>query len=183
MLVDRSREKLINAIIYFAENTRACGKIKLFKLLYFFDFEHFRQTGRNITGMEYFAWKMGPVPTALYDEINVLSSDMADKVKFSTIPYRDGEMLKITPLAKFDESHFSKRELRIIKQLVKEFKDTLADDMIEKTHLKHLPWHRVYVEEGKKQGHIPYEYALDIQETKDMQDAIIENREMRINYL
>src|SRR5471030_2891987 len=98
MLIDRSREKLINAIIYFADNTNSCGKTKLFKLLYFLDFEHFYQTGRSVTGMEYFAWRMGPVPVALYDEINVLSPDMAEKIEISSIPYHKGEMLKITPL-------------------------------------------------------------------------------------
>jgi hypothetical protein len=62
MLVSRSRNKLINAILYFAERTRCLGKIKLFKLLYLLDFKHFRQTGHPVTGMEYRAWKMGPVP-------------------------------------------------------------------------------------------------------------------------
>ena len=53
MLVSRSRDKLINSILFFAEHTRALGKIKLFKLLYLLDFEHFRKTGRPVTGMEY----------------------------------------------------------------------------------------------------------------------------------
>jgi hypothetical protein len=34
MLIDTHREKLINAIVYFASNTKYCGKVKLFKLLY-----------------------------------------------------------------------------------------------------------------------------------------------------
>jgi uncharacterized phage-associated protein len=183
MLIDRSREKLINAIIYFAKNTAACGKTKLFKLLYFLDFEHFRQTGRSVTGLKYFAWRMGPVPTALYDEIEVLSPDMADKIAFSTIVCKSGEMLKIKPLAKFDDSHFSKRELSLLEKLAKEFHKTLAEDMIEKTHLEHLPWHRVYHEEDKKQGFIPYEYALKPSQIKKIKDIIIENQEMHANYL
>ena len=60
MLVSHSRDKLINAILYFAEHTRGLGNIKLFKPLYPLDFEHFRQTARPVTGMEYRAWKMGP---------------------------------------------------------------------------------------------------------------------------
>ena len=65
MLVSHEREKMINAIIYFANHTRHLGKIKLFKLLYLLDFEHFRQTGRSVTGLDYRAWKFGPVPVAL----------------------------------------------------------------------------------------------------------------------
>lgn len=36
MLISREREKLINAILFFASNTHFCGKVKLFKLLYLF---------------------------------------------------------------------------------------------------------------------------------------------------
>jgi len=36
--------------------------MKLFKLLYFLDFVHFKNYGTTVTGMEYSAWKMGPVP-------------------------------------------------------------------------------------------------------------------------
>ncbi|EQD73859.1 hypothetical protein B1A_04740, partial [mine drainage metagenome] len=64
MLISHEREKLINAIIFFAIHTRFLGKTKLFKLLYFLDFEHHKETGRSVTGMDYFAWKMGPVPVA-----------------------------------------------------------------------------------------------------------------------
>ena len=33
MLRDHSREKLLNAVVYFATNTKFCGKTKLYKLL------------------------------------------------------------------------------------------------------------------------------------------------------
>lgn len=59
MLITHDREKLINTIIYFAIHVKKCGKIKLFKLLYFLDFEHYKQTGRSVTGLDYYAWKMG----------------------------------------------------------------------------------------------------------------------------
>ena len=68
MLLSHEREKLINAIIYFAKYTQYLGKIKLFKLLYLLDFEHFRMTGRSVTGLGYHAWKYGPVPIALDQE-------------------------------------------------------------------------------------------------------------------
>jgi uncharacterized phage-associated protein len=68
MLITHEREKLINAILYFASHTRHCGKIKLFKLLYLLDFEHFRQTGRSVTSLDYRAWELGPVPIRLMQE-------------------------------------------------------------------------------------------------------------------
>jgi len=62
LLKNHNNERLVQAIVYFAHHTRSLGKVKLFKLLYLLDFEHFRQTGRSVTGQEYRAWKMGPVP-------------------------------------------------------------------------------------------------------------------------
>jgi hypothetical protein len=52
MLITHERDKLINAIIFFAKNTRFLGKTKLCKLLYFLDFEHFKETGRPVTGLD-----------------------------------------------------------------------------------------------------------------------------------
>jgi uncharacterized phage-associated protein len=83
MLISRDREKLINAIIYFAGNTRFCGKTKLFKLLYLLDFHHFRDSGRSVTGLDYHAWKNGPVPFALVQEWDDCEPDLAAAVDVS----------------------------------------------------------------------------------------------------
>ncbi|MFC1858011.1 Panacea domain-containing protein [Thermodesulfobacteriota bacterium] len=40
------------------------------KLLYFLDFIHFKHTGKSVTGLDYYAWQMGPVPRDLYEEIS-----------------------------------------------------------------------------------------------------------------
>lgn len=168
---------MINAIIFFAKNTKFLGKVKLFKLLYFLDFEHFKETGRPVTGMDYHAWKMGPVPVVLYEEVDAPEPDLADKVEFSEVRTRNGAMLVVKPVAEFDDSHFTRRELRILQALSEEFRDTKSDDMIEETHLENQPWHKVYVVEGKKQQQIPYELALRSQELEDMRAVIAERRE------
>ena len=77
MFVTHKREKLINAIIYFVRNTKHCHKLKLFKLLSFLDFEHYRQTGRSVTGLHYDAWPKGPVPSHLDEELEKPGSDLA----------------------------------------------------------------------------------------------------------
>jgi uncharacterized phage-associated protein len=69
MIIDHSREKLLNLIAYFVKHTKNCKKTKLFKLLYYADFRHFKETGRSITGLKYFAWQWGPVPKELYAEM------------------------------------------------------------------------------------------------------------------
>ncbi len=133
-------------------------------------------TGRTVTGLDYFAWKMGPVPVELYEEIDMPEPDLAEKVEFAEKPTRRGTMLVVKPIAGFDDSHFTRRELRILKGLAAEFRDAQADDMIETTHLENQPWHKVYVEEGQRQGRIPYELALRTQEAEAMRDVIAERQ-------
>src|SRR5207247_1044182 len=120
---DHSREKLLNAVAYFAQNTQSCGKTKLYKLLYFLDFQHYTEAGRNVTGLEYYAWPMGPVPRALHEELASPAQDFAAKLQVENfVLYNGHEMLKLTPLQPFDASHFSKRELRIMESLASEFR-------------------------------------------------------------
>jgi uncharacterized phage-associated protein len=160
MLISREREKLINAIGYFLAHTDFCHKTKLFKLLYFLDFEHFAQTGRSVTGLDYFAWKWGPVPLDLYEEIDSPEPDLAASFHFEERATANGEhMLVMTPQKDFSTKHFSKREMRLLEDLADRYRTTPAEDMIEATHLENLPWHQVYVQQGKRQHLIPYSLA------------------------
>lgn len=180
-LINHDREKLINAILYFAKNTKDCGKTKLLKLLYFLDFEHYKQIGRSVTGLEYFALENGPVPETLYEEISSLrtedvlgeflsnsgiDSESIELGKFIKIVpeelsknYQDRQLIK--PLDDPDLKYFSKRELGILGDLVKKYCNTSATDLVKLVHKEDTPWHKVYEVENKRNGHIPYEYATD----------------------
>ena len=63
------REKLLEALAYFGERVRNAGWIKLFKLVYYLDLVHLRQTGRTVTGLRYEAWPRGPVAPTLWREL------------------------------------------------------------------------------------------------------------------
>lgn len=183
MLTNYQRDKLINSVLYFATNTKFCGLTKLFKLLYFLDFEHYKQTGRGVTGLDYYAWKMGPVPVALYDEIDSPEQDLAKKVSFKLKPIgRNRRFVQVEPKSAFDASHFSKRELRLMETLATEYRDAYADDLVEATHIETLPWHQVFNVEGRKQKEIPYDYALRKDEKEIMGFIKKENDEIVENY-
>lgn len=178
MLIIHNREKLIQAIIFFALNTKHCGKVKLYKLLYFMDFKHFTETGRSVTDLRYAAWKMGPVPTELQDEIDAPEPDMAESINFTSVPVRQGNpMLKIEPMIEFDDSFFTRRELRLMRSLADEYRDAKAEDMVEATHVENQPWERVYIQEGRRQGEIPYEYALRQGEQEEMLRLVADRAE------
>ncbi|MDR2924671.1 MAG: SocA family protein [Azoarcus sp.] len=179
MLITHERKKLINAIIFFAKNVKHLGKIKLFKLLYFLDFEHFKETGRSVTALDYYAWKMGPAPATLSYEIDTEPEpDLKKKVRFDEEMTDHGtNMLIIKPRSAFDDSHFTKREMRIMTNLAKKYRQTLAKEIIEDTHSETLPWHKVYNEEGKNGGKIPYEYSVSQDEKENMAQVIRERNE------
>lgn len=157
MIITYHREKLINAIIYFATNTKYCGKTKLLKLLYFLDFQHFKQTGKSITGLDYYAWNMGPVPKDLFNE---LTEKMDPDLKAAIHDLPQEGFQKIRPKKKFDPKYFSSREMKLLKDLAFIFKDAKADDMIESAHLKNEPWDRTLKEKGEFKK-IDYMLAID----------------------
>lgn len=172
MIIEHEREKLIEAVKYFAQTTRKLGKVKLFKLLYFLDFTHFRDTGRPVTGLEYFAWKMGPVPKKLFEELGEPGADWAGNCAFKWVKTAKGEMLTVNSLSEFKSTHFSKRELRLLQQLSQQFKDADAEQMVEETHLENLPWHQIFEVQNRKQAQIPYLMSLRKQDYELMQDSI-----------
>jgi uncharacterized phage-associated protein len=151
------REKLINAIVYFASHTQKCGMTKLMKLLFFLDFAHFKQTGKSVTGMEYFAWKRGPVPQVLWFELTKeMKPDMASAV--GIIPCDNFK--KIIAKDKFNSDFFTKREMKLLQDIAEIFYDTAADLTVEVAHLPNEPWHRTLMEKGEKKR-IDFLLAVD----------------------
>ena len=184
MIITHDREKLINAIIFFSQKVRFPGKTKLFKLLYFLDFEHYKQKGRSVTGLEYFAWPMGPVPVDLYNEIEAPrpSADLEEWLSFEKKRLNNGNwMLNVHAKRPFDPSHFTKRELQIMELLADEYRETKAEAMVEATHLENQPWHEVYEVRERQQDLIPYELALRKAEEETLRDIAAE-REAVINH-
>ena len=66
----------------------------------------------------------------------------------------------IIAIKQFNDLHFSKRELRILNDVVYIFKDARADDMIEASHLPNHPWDKTIKIKGKNQK-IDYLLAID----------------------
>lgn len=159
------REKLLNAIIFFVKNTHRCHKLKLFKLLNFFDFQIYRETGKSPTGLDYFAWPMGPVPARLHAELEAPEPDMGAALiitRAGTDPdFPSARMLLLKPRREFDDGCFTPRELGVLLQLAEIYLDATADQMSEVSHLPGRPWHQVYKIEKRPQAPIPYTLAID----------------------
>lgn len=71
-------QKAVQAIAYIVKLLGAADKVKLTKLLYIADREHFLRHGYPITGDAPFAMRWGPVPSACLDALNGQSWPRAD---------------------------------------------------------------------------------------------------------
>jgi uncharacterized phage-associated protein len=182
-----NREKLLHAIIFFTKETRHCHKLKIFKLLFFLDFELYRQTGRTVTGLEYFAWKMGPVPRKLFEEFGRPLADMDRALSLRTESgsdpgFSDGR-LHIAARIRFDEQRFTRRELDTMAQLAEIYRDATGDQMRAASHdgghAHGRPWHEIYEVRNQPQELIPYSLALDSRpdSISSEQAALIEEEE------
>ena len=161
-IIDYSEEKTENAVIYFVKNTNRCHTLKLFKLLYFLDFESYRRIGKSVTGMKYLAYKNGPVPESLYNEIKNNTGRVAGYLNINVVSDEDGETvvrrdIKIKMGQKCDKKYFSEHDLKLMKDIAEVFKDATAMDMTQASHEQRTAWHRTY--QGGKGLYRAIEYA------------------------
>ncbi len=174
-IIDHQRENLLNAVVYFVRNTKHCHTLKLLKLLNFLDFEHYRQTGKTVTGLSYKALPMGPVPVDFLEELKNPPADLALTINIvEHINDLNGQIARrdLKARKKFNEQFFTKREIKIMERLALFFSDLQADDMSEFSHEPKLPWRKVY-RKGKGAGEvIPYELAFESYPFIKEQEAI-----------
>lgn len=171
MFISTTREKLVNTILFFAANTKYCGKVKLFKLLYLLDFAHFRETGRSVTGLDYRAWKMGPVPLELMQEWEQLEPDLADAVTIEPRQVVNYVRDQVVPRRAFDDALFSKRELRLMQSLAEKYRDEMTKPLIGLTHAEFGPWDKIWDAGRGNNARIPYSLAVD--DNDPNRDAIL----------
>lgn len=174
-----NREKLLAAVHYFAANTINCRLTKLLKLLYFLDFMHFEQTGNSVTGLKYKAWERGPVPAEFWREVhNDPGPDLRAVVRIIEGEINGRPSKKFANIGEPDTSLFTRREKQIMRKLAEEYFRKNAEDMVEATHLEHLPWHQVYEVEGRNGSEIAYPLAWDAALRDDLEKFYREQEEV-----
>jgi len=152
--------KLVYVMTYFIKNTNNCFKTKLIKLLYLLDFEHYRLTGKSVTGLQYRALDKGPVPRNLFEKLDEpYDSELEKYFTFKKTNYLIFVTNEISPKQDFNAELFTKRELNLLSDLSNKFKNTSAKDLIEITHESNSPWEKVY--NSNPYGEIDYRLVLD----------------------
>lgn len=173
--MNSNREKLINAILYFAQNTKHLNVTKLMKLLNFFEFEHFSETGYPPIGLQYYTFEHGPVPKVFWLEIKdgVLPDDLKDKVFIKVQSGERGGFGKefiSKPGSIVNFSIFTPREKKILEKLAFIYQDADAKTMSEISHEDNQPWEITMQQQGKN-SLIDYLLALKPSSPIDKEEA------------
>jgi len=173
---DAAKEKRINAIRYFCRHANFLTETKLYKLLYFLDFLHFKEVGRPVTDLEYFAWSYGPVPSKLFFEIK--EKKAPKEILMCIIEEKDAETGKkvrtsFKSLQAPNLNVFSDREIQMLEKVAFIFKDAKAKDMTEITHLKNEPWHKTLESKGEKSK---IDFLLSLDKDAKIDESLAEER-------
>lgn len=150
--------KFSNMIIYFAETIQPF-KTKLNKLLFYADFLNYKKSGFSISGCNYRAIELGPVPNG-YDTL----FEYFKRNEFFNIDYIEfdnreniGEQFVPNPQKAFDKDLFTKNEIESLHSIATYFKEASSEDIIDASH-KEKAWEQ----REKKKELIEYDYAFDL---------------------
>jgi uncharacterized phage-associated protein len=178
MLLDYDRSKLLNAIVFFALNTQNCSKTKLFKLLFLLDFEHFKATGRSVTGLKYHALPMGPVPLETFSEFDEPREDFTATVQIVPENYHGYLRQLVVPRKEFQSDCFTRRERKLLEEISGTYRTQNASEMVEVTHAEGGVWDQVYNNKAGLGDEIPYELAMvGLPDEDAIVSAAVERRE------
>ena len=106
--------KFSEMVVFFTEKLQP-WKTKLNKLLFYADFGMFRNTIYSISGIQYQAISMGPVPYNFQSIFEYLANNDDVDVYFTTFPNGNvGEQFKSNKNRKFNSGLFNELELKIL---------------------------------------------------------------------
>ena len=178
--MDITENKIINGIKYFIKNTKYVGRTKLFKLLYFWDYFHFKKFGTSISGYEYYTYPFGPVPEKLYKQVK--DDKLPENFKKHFVIIEDDKddepdeykMFKfLLKNKKIDLEWLSPNEIEILKEVAFKFKYLTAKEMTEITHLPNTPWTKTKEAKGMFK---PIDYFLVIDKETQFEEDLIRER-------
>jgi len=144
-------ERYVNAILFFIENVQNLGRTKLYKLLYFLDFDHYEKYGESVTGESYQNKELGPVPIYAEELINKMKED--GLIDIVSEPVIDFIRHKFVAKAHHDQNIFSSTEIEMLREVTEKWAHHTANEIVSATHGE-APW----IATARDQT-IPYPYA------------------------
>lgn len=146
-------DKLEAAISYIAGKVSNLFKVKLMKMLWYADALSFKKYDCAITGLVYRHYEMGALPIGHYSLMNLEKLNVQEEV---SVNY--DSMLHIYPTEGMDYSILSNNEKKILDTVIKKFKKSKAQEIVNYMHKE-----KAYIK--TKPGEIiPFSLAKEIRE-------------------
>lgn len=153
--------KYKEAIKYIISNLKEVqGKKKMYKLLYFLDFDFYEAYETSFTGETYKKLPMGPAPVYFDAILEEMKDDITVKHK-KILPFHDNETC-IYSLKKEVEYNFTHQEKKMLDRIIAKY-GSLNGKQLENLSHAEAPWNAVNMYEI-----IPYEYSF----YRDSEDLI-----------
>lgn len=150
--INMNKEKYENAILYFLEtvNNAYLGKVKLMKLLYYLDFDHFERYGASVTGDTYLNKAAGPVP----ENGDAILQEMKDKglIEIHTEQIIDFVKYQYLPRTSCNLRAFALTEAEMLYEIAEKWRLHSRAEIVEASHGE-APWIATRADE-------PIPYAL-----------------------
>ena len=153
-----SFQKFTEMIVFFSEKLKP-WKTKINKLLFYTDFEMFRQTGFSMSGIKYRAIPMGPVQDNFNSIFEYLANQDTFDIFYTEFENGTGEQFKPHPGRKFVAELFSDQEVSVLNQIAQRFQNMSTNEIIEYSH-KETAWK----ENAEKKQLINYQFGFELQE-------------------
>ena len=161
-------DKIGNILIYFADHIKSLSLMKAIKLLYILDETAMKEIGVPMTWFEYKAWKHGPVPEELHNELkkNIVETysgkpiDLKGYITTTIVPNPVDSNAKdavyITAGKEFDDGDFTDYEMELMDRIVSEFGKFSVEKLISYLHKEGSLWDKVVKENN-------LEFVFDLQ--------------------
>jgi len=135
-----NEKKYRNAIVFFAQKIKngTLGKLKMYKLLYYLDFDFFEKYGRSITGDKYLRYDLGPVPKMAKKFLKEMNGK---EIKITRKKIKEGynDQQCIEALVDFNIDAFEKEELLMLEEVANKWELFTGNDMKMASHGE-APW-------------------------------------------
>ena len=135
------------------------GKKKMYKLLYFLDFDFFEAYEKSFTGETYKKLEMGPAPVYFESVLSATEDIKVQHIRMS--PYHENDTW-IFKTSSDDNPQFSEEERKMLDRVVKKYGSMTGKQLENLSHAE-APWNAVDYNEL-----IPYEYSI----FRDSQDLL-----------
>lgn len=149
-------DKLSEMTAFFAERLQPY-KTKMNKLLFYSDFQSYKNTGFAISGARYVAINRGPVPNNFQSIFEYQHNTQQVYVKVENFGDYFGERFLRSHGKSFNADLFTEAELAVLEEVATRFEKTTTKEIVDLSH-EELAW----TENEDEKKVISYRYAFDL---------------------